>query len=167
MNNLLQSKAMKIVLASLVASILLVGAFALGMGVGERKANHFGRFSENYGRMFGSQRGPDGRMFAPPGGMMRGAFGQGFEQMMPSRGLPNSNGAFGKVLSMSASSSSFILAGQDNLEHDVLVTSSTAVRSGRDTKTFADIKPDSDVSVFGVPNEKGEIEAKLIRIFQK
>jgi hypothetical protein len=126
--------------------ILLLGAFAGGVTVGERKARHFSNFSENYNHMFGPRHiGPGDRL---PFGMPM---------------LPEGHGVFGKVISVSGSN--LVINGKDNVEQNVTVASSTAIRIGREDGTLADILPDTDVAVFGAPNDQGQIEARLIRIF--
>jgi hypothetical protein len=148
MSEFLKSRLFKVILICLGALILLIGSFSLGVTVGERKARHFSGFVENYGRMFPEQRrGPPENMpFAP----------------LP---LPDTHGVFGKVLSVSGQS--LVVQGRDGMEQNVLVTSSTEIRIGRDRGTIQDVKPDADASVFGAANDKGQIEARLIRLFAK
>jgi hypothetical protein len=146
MSEFIASKTFKVLLAVLGALILLVGSFSLGVRVGERKAFHFSGFAENYDRMFRPGGGPGMMPFAPPP-------------------LPDSHGAFGKVLSVSGQS--VMVQGRDGMEQNVLVSSSTEVRIGRDTGSITDIRPDDDASVFGVPNDAGQIDARLIRVFPR
>jgi hypothetical protein len=146
MQELLKSAMFKGVLFTLATLILLCGVFSLGVRVGERKAQHFSRWSENYGRMFGPRNGPGGGFPSSP------SFGQ----------ISDAHGAFGKVLSINGSM--IVIQGKDNLEQNIFVTTSTAIRIGRDSGTLADIHPDTDAAVFGVPNEQGQIEARLIRV---
>lgn len=146
MKELLASTMFKGILFALAAMILLCGVFSLGVRVGERKAQHFSRWSENYGRMFGSRGGPGGGFLSPP------LFGE----------MPDAHGAFGTVLSVNGSA--IVIQGRDNLEQNVLATTTTVIRIGRGTGSFADIRPDIEVAVFGVPNEQGQIEARLIRL---
>ena len=146
MSEFIASKTFKVLLACLGTLILLVGTFSLGMRVGERKAIHFMGFAENYDRMFRPRGGPGDMPFAPPP-------------------LPNSHGVYGKVLSVSGQT--VVVQGRDGMEQNVLVTSSTEIRIGRDTGSVADIKPDAEASVFGAPNDAGQIDARLIRLFPR
>lgn len=131
---------------ALGALILLAVAFSGGVAVGERKARHFAGWAENYGRMF------DGPLRSPPRGM----------PMFNAPMLPGGYGVFGKVVSVSGQT--VVVQGQDRVEQNVLITSSTEIRVGRDTGTVSDIRPDVDAAVFGAPNDQGQIEARLIRL---
>ena len=147
MSNFLKSRLFRILLACLGALILIVGSFSLGVNVGERKARHLSGWAENYGRMFPMRRDFPGDMpFAPPP-------------------MSESHGVFGKVLSVS--DQTVVVQGQDGVEQNVLMTSSTEIRIGRDQAKASDIKPDEDASVFGTPNDKGQIEARLIRLMPR
>ena len=145
MTELLKSAWFKIMLACLAVLILFIAGFSLGLCVGERKASHFMNWSQNYDRMF------------PPG--QRGGRHGGF---MPPRELPDTHGAFGKILSVSGQS--VVIQNPNNLEENVLVTSSTEIRIGRDRGTLQDLKPEVQAAVFGAPNGQGQIEARLIRL---
>ena len=148
MSELIKSRFLKIVLISLASLILLGGAFCVGVNVGERKASHFAGWFENYDRAFGHQ---------PPGGVPR--------MPLEPAPFPGGHGVFGKVVSVSTST--VVIAGKDNIEQDVSVSTSTAIRIGRDTATVNDIRPDMDAAVFGAPNDRGQIDARLIRIFSQ
>jgi len=69
---------------------------------------------------------------------------------------------FGKILS--ADGNRIAIQGQDNVEQSVLITTSTVIRIGNYEAKIGDLKADQNVSVFGRPNDQGQIEAKLIRI---
>lgn len=143
MPDFIRSKAFIMVLACIGALAVCLGIFMLGVNVGERKARHFSGWCENYDRMFMPKRGPRGDIpFAPPP-------------------MPGAHGVFGKVLSVS--DGSIVVQGKDGVEQNVLVTSSTEIRIGRERGTIQDIKADSEAAVFGAPNEQGQIEARLIR----
>jgi len=147
MPDFLKSRTFKVLLACLGALILMFGSFSLGVNVGERKARHMDGWAENYGRMFPPRIGFPGDMpFAPPP-------------------MPDSHGVFGKVISVSGQD--VVVQGQDGVEQNVLVTSSTDIRLGRDQAKVTDIKPDEGASVFGTPNDKGQIEARLIRLMSQ
>lgn len=133
------------ILLGIAVLIVFFGAFWLGVEVGERKAQHAFRGSEQYGRMFGNPRGSGRTPFGAPM-------------------LPPSHGVFGKVISVSGNS--VVVQGPDGLEQNVLVTTSTQIRVGRDQVKIDDIKLNSDIGVFGVPNEQGQIDARLIRVLK-
>ena len=147
MKDLLKSNILRAIAVIIAALIILVGVFALGVNIGERKGNHFSRRAENNFR------------FQRPSPFQRPSF----PMMMPFlQGLPDTHGAFGIITSVSGTT--MIVQGNDDLEKTVLITSSTAIRVGKNTGSATDLQPNASVSVFGAPNDKGEIEARLIRI---
>lgn len=145
MQTFLSSIIVRRILLGIAVLIVFFGAFWLGMEVGERKAQHASRWSEQYGRMFNSPRGP-GRM--PFGAPM----------------FPPSHGVFGKVVSVSGNS--VVVQGPDGVEQNVLVTTSTQIRNGRDQVKIDGISLNADVGVFGAPNHQGQIDARLIRVLR-
>ncbi|MBU1032869.1 MAG: hypothetical protein ABH820_00570 [Patescibacteria group bacterium] len=140
------SKPLYIILATLAIIIFLIGTFSLGVKIGERKALHFSKWYDRYERDFGRQKPGLGRV-----------------PMMPP-GLPGANGVFGEIIS--TSESALIVQGKDEIEQSVLTTSSTSIRSGRGQSSLNDLKPGLSIAVFGTPNDQGQIEARLIRIFE-
>jgi len=143
---MINSRVLRVVLACLAAFILLTGAFCLGINVGERKAHHFAGWMDNYDRAFGHR---------PP---------EGFKMMpLEPAPFPGGHGVFGKVISVSGSN--LVIQGPDAVEQDVTMTTSTQIRAGRDTIPMGDIRPDMDAAVFGAPNGRGQIDARLIRLF--
>ncbi|HWR00021.1 MAG TPA: hypothetical protein VN397_04225 [Candidatus Methylomirabilis sp.] len=144
MSEFIKSKSVQVLLTVLAALILLVASFTAGVSVGERKARHFSKWSENYPRMFGTERG--------------------FRGMTPFRGAPDAHGAFGKILSVSGSD--IVVQGKDGVEQNVLVSSSTEIRVGRERGGIDDIRPGDQAAVFGAPNEEGQIDARLIRLMK-
>lgn len=146
MEELFKSKKLQGILFLIASLILLCGVFSLGVRVGERKAEHFSQWSQNYDRMFVPRGGPHG----------------GFPPPKPFGEMPDSHGAFGKVLSVNGLS--IVIQGKDNLEQNILVTSSTAIRIGREEVTVEEVHPGENAAVFGIPNAQGQIEARLIRI---
>lgn len=151
MTELITSKAFQRVLICLAALILLLGAFYLGIMVGMRKARHFSGWSQNYERMFPPRRGGPGmdgqRRYAPP-----------FQPQT----FPGGSGAFGKIIS--ASGTALLISGKDGVEQNVVTTPETIIRVGRQNGTLQDLRPDTDVAIFGAPTGTGQIEARLIRV---
>lgn len=141
---ILESKIFKSVLVALVIVIPLVGAFKLGEFVGSVKARFSFRWGENYHQNFG---GPHAGLF--------GDF-MGKDYM-------GAHGAFGAIIKIDGNS--LVIRGRDNVERVVMVSDATVIQKQRTTVKFADLAVDTDVTVIGSPNEKGQIEAKFIRIF--
>lgn len=144
MSQFFTSKPFYGILVGLASLIILFAVFHVGVEVGERKARQAFGFSDHYGRMFGGPRG-SGRMLF-------------FNEPV----LPPTHGVFGKVISVSGNS--VVVQGADSVEQNVLVTTSTQIRSGRGVFVLGDMKPGFDVGVFGVPGSEGRIDARLIRV---
>lgn len=130
---------------ALAVGIGMLGAFTVGVGVGVRQARHFDRWVDTYPQKF---RGPETKMF----------FRAGVPDM-----LPGAHGVFGRVVSVAEPS--FIVEGRDGFEQEVVAMPGTFIRIGRGEGSFVDIVPDRETAVFGAPNGEGQIEAKLIRVF--
>ena len=142
-----KSKYLKYILLGILELILLLGVFRLGMVVGFRKANFSFGWGENYRQNFGE----------PPHG-----FPGGF---MPPNGkdLIDAHGTGGTILK--TDSNVLVIKGNDNVEKNILMTDKTIIRKQRDTISIVDLKTGDDIMVIGSPNNKGQIEAKFIRVF--
>ncbi|MBU6414658.1 hypothetical protein KGQ34_00205 [Patescibacteria group bacterium] len=149
-NTLFQSKKIKIALVVLGALIALLAAFKAGEFVGYRKARFSYQWEENYHRNF-----------AGPGKGFFGNFLRGFGD----RDFINSHGTFGAIIKIDGNT--VIVKGKDEAEKIILVSASTTtIESRRETLQASDLKVDDQVVVIGSPNEQGQIEAKLIRVFR-
>ncbi|MBP9762441.1 hypothetical protein KBD34_02380 [Patescibacteria group bacterium] len=147
MQPLITAKWVQALLATLLLLILLCLAFLLGAKVGQHRSGHFCNWNNHR---------PEGRE------MPRGPRGKP-DMMMPMRAMPLPNGVFGRVLS--ASGTTFVIQGRDRFEQSVLVTTSTAIRLDNRGASSTDIQTNTEVGVFGAPNEQGQIQAHLIRLF--
>lgn len=150
-NKLFQLKLFKIGLIILGALIVLLFVFKAGVFVGYKKAEFSYRWSENYHRNFA---GP------------RGGFLQDFRRGFGNRGdFINAHGIFGSVIKIDGNT--VIVKGQDDIERIILVSGTTVIKKGRETIKISDLKVDDSIVIIGSPNEEGQIEAKLIRVFNK
>jgi hypothetical protein len=132
------------VFGALVISTLI---FQAGVFVGFHKAS-FGRdWGENYGRNFG---------------MMRGDMGPIRGGIINPENFPNGNGAVGKIIKIELPT--IIVQDKDGTEKIVLIKDDTSIRSMREDITKDKLKIDDAIVVVGSPNNKGQIEAKLIRL---
>ncbi|MFA7252650.1 MAG: hypothetical protein WC027_02230 [Candidatus Paceibacterota bacterium] len=122
----------------LVTFLVLVIVFQAGVFVGFRKADFSQRLGENYGRIFGDDKG------------------------MPFDNMPGGHGAVGKVIKVS--STTIAVAEPNNIEKVILFGEDTSVRKARAEIKISDILVGDFVSVIGEANDRGEIEAKLVRI---
>lgn len=139
---------LKWIIIGIVIFVYSIFVFGAGLFVGGMKANFSYRWAENYHRNFG---GPEsGFMFdirmSPP----NGEFIQG-------------HGVFGEIIQIK--DSDFVINGQDNVEKVVILNKDTTITIGRRTITKSDLKVGEQVVVIGSPNEQGQIEARLIRVF--
>jgi len=142
------SKTFTGIVIGLGAVLILAIVFQAGQYVGLKRAEFSGRLGENYGRIFGDERGP---------AMMGGSFGG-----MPFDNLPGSHGAVGQVIKVSTST--LVVAEPNKIEKIILVGDKTIIRQAREEIAAKDIIVGEFVSIIGEANSRGEIEAKLIRI---
>ncbi len=148
-NKFFQSKSFKVALIALGALIVLLLVFKVGVFVGYKKANFSYRWGENYHRNFG---GPQGGFF--------GDFRRGFGD----RDYINANGTFGSIIKID--NSTLVIKGKSDVEKTVLISEKTMISSRRESLNISDLKVDDRAVVIGSPNEQGQIEAKLIRVFR-
>lgn len=141
---------LKLVIISLTifAAILLI--FGAGVFVGSVKARFSYRWAENYHRNFGGPRGgfmADWRNFSPSAG----DFIEG-------------HGTFGEIIKINGSD--FVIKGQEDVEKIIIISEDTLIKKGRDTIKKEELKVGNRATIIGSPDEKGQIKAKLIRIFE-
>ena len=136
----IQSKTFKGVIIGIVIVLVLAVVFQAGMFLGLKKAEFSGRLGENYNRIFGEQRGP----------------------AMPFDNISGGHGAVGPVIRVSTST--LIVAEQNNIEKIVLMSDQTLVRKFRDDIKPSGINVGDFVSVLGEANNQGEIDARFIRV---
>ncbi len=142
-----ESKSFRIAIYILGGLVIISLVFQAGMMAGFRKAS-FGRdWGDNYEKNFGSpHRNP------PMMGDKFGDFGN----------LPNAGGAIGRIIKVELPTI-IVLDEKDNTEKIVLINDKTEIRKMRDIAIQDDLKLDEHIIVIGIPNAKGQIEAKLIR----
>ena len=140
---LLESKILVGILYGVGIVIVLILIFSAGISVGFHKAS-FGRaWGENYERNFG---------LMPPNHDL--GFGE--------ENFPNANGAVGKIIKIELPT--IIVADKDNTEKVVLIKDDTKIEKMKMEIKSSDLAIDDFVVVIGSPNDKGQIEAKFIRI---
>jgi len=142
-HNIFESKLFKIIILSVAGLIILVFVFALGVFVGTKRADFSFQWADQYHRNFG---GPQGGLF---GDMM----GEDFT---------NSNGVFGPIIKIDGKT--LTVNGTDNVEKVILVDNKTIIRFQRKNEKLSDLKVGDSIIVTGEPNDKGQIEALLIRV---
>ena len=132
--------------------VIILGVFAAGVAVGFSKAKFSYEWGDNYHRVFGGPR----RGWMPPPSNLPGMRGDDFI---------NPAGAAGMVIKVTTDT--VYINGSDHVEKNVIVDSGTVIRKGRTDIQITDLKVDDRVVVVGAPSTSGQIEAKLIRVFDR
>jgi len=128
---------------------VLVLIFGVGMFVGGMKAQFSYRWAESYHKNFAGPRGGflgDWRRFP----------------ILPDDFI-ESHGTFGEIIKIN--DSDVIVKGRGDVEKIILITKNTIIEKGRDTIKKEDLKVGDNVVIIGSPKKEGQIEAKLIRVF--
>lgn len=136
-----ESKAFTKVLFIVGILVIVFVIFQAGVFVGYHKASFTYRSGENYMMMF---RNSD---------RVGGPFGDRF---------PEAHGAIGKILEINLPT--LVLQEPDGDEKVVSIVSDTSIRSGYENLTSKDLKVGQYVVAIGSPNDKLQVEAKLIRL---
>jgi hypothetical protein len=136
------------IIAGVGITLIAVFIFEVGVTVGYHEAT----FSEHWGSSYGNN-------FGGPSNTMG----------LPDNHLPQPNGTFGKIISISTATSSasdtvITIENSQKPEQSVLVTSDTSIRDHENTVTVSSLTVGSYAVVVGDPDNQGEIEAKLIRL---
>jgi len=131
-------------LAIFVAVVLVFGA---GVLVGGMKARFSYRWAESYHQNFAGPRGGffENWRLPPPGDFIEG------------------HGTFGEIIKINQSD--FVVKGQADVEKLIIINQNTVIEKGRETIKKEDLKVGDRAVIIGSPNEQGQIEAKLIRVF--
>ena len=140
-------KFIVIALACFTALFLIFGA---GMAIGGMKARFSYKWAESYHKNFA---GPKNGFFnnwqkTPP---MPGDFIEG-------------HGAFGEIIEINENG--FVIKGRGEMEKVIVTTNDTIIKKGAET-IENNLEVGCRIVVVGEPNQDGQIEAKLIRIFDE
>jgi len=140
---------LKWIIVGLAGFVVVFLIFGVGMFVGGMKARFSYRWAESYHKNFAGPRGGflgDWRIPIPfPGDFIEG------------------HGTFGEIIKIN--DSDLIVKGQGDVEKVILITADTIIEKGRDTIKKENLKVGDRIVIIGSPNEQGQIEAKLIRVF--
>ncbi|MFH1180788.1 MAG: hypothetical protein V1705_00070 [bacterium] len=142
------SDRLKMVIIGLVGFAIIVLIFGLGVKVGALKAGYSYRWAENYHKNFAG----------PANGFMNDL------RQFPAEDFISGHGAFGEIIEITQNS--FVIKGCENVEKIIIIGQNTAITRGKETIKDG-LKISDRVVVIGSPNEKGQIEAKFIRVFGK
>ena len=140
------SKIFILIVAGLIELLLIIAVFSVGVKVGAHKARFTYSWANNYPQNF---EGPAGqmRLLPPPGRFF------------------NAHGLAGTILSKD--SNGLIVKDQDGDEKTVVVSDDTTIRQNSENLKVDDLKVNQQILVLGEPNDNGQIEAKLIRVFSQ
>lgn len=141
--------ALKWIIIGFAGFVVIILIFGAGVFVGGMKARFSYRWAENYHRNFG--------------GPQAGFFGDWRKFPTPPGDFIESRGTFGEIIKINASD--FVVKGQGDVEKVVLVAEKTIIEEGRKVVKINELKIGDNVVIIGSPNEQGQIEAKLIRLF--
>ncbi len=139
---------LKWIIIGLAGFVVVVLIFGIGMFVGGMKAKFSYRWAESYHKNFAGPKNGflgDWRVLLPPGDFIE------------------SHGTFGEIIEIEGNT--LIVKGREDIEKVVLVGEKTIIKLGRKNIKISDLKVDDRVVIIGSPNEQGQIEASLIRLF--
>jgi len=139
---------LKWIIIGLAGFVVLVLVFGAGVKVGTHKARYSYRWAENYHKNFAG----------PPGGFL------GDWRGFPAGDFISGHGSFGEIIEMK--DNGFVIKGRENVEKVIVVNQETTITKGRETIKDG-LKVGDRVVIIGSPNEEGQIEAKLIRVFDR
>ncbi len=136
-------------LVLLCALVILLVVFQAGILVGYHKADFSKRLGNNYYRTFDMRGNEMGMSDRSPISMM-------------GMNIPGGHGAIGKVIEINLPT--FVVATPENIEKVIRVNDDSEVRRFKAAISPSEIKINDVVVIVGNPNDKAEIEARLIRI---
>lgn len=143
LKTIIQSKGYLILAAVLVAVAILFLTFSAGMYIGFRKARFSYQWGENYHVNFAGPR-------------------SGFIRDFGGKDLIDAHGVSGQIIKID--SSIIIIKGSDGVEKSVAVNGNTTIRQFKETIKLSDLKVDDLIVIIGSPNDKGQIDAKFVRV---
>jgi hypothetical protein len=140
---------LKWVIIGIAGFVIVALIFGVGMFVGGMKAKFSYRWAESYHKNFAGPRG--------------GFLGDWWQLPLFPGDFIESHGAFGEIIQIN--DSDFVIKGQSDLEKIIILKENTILEKGRMAIKKDDLKVSDQVVIIGSPNEQGQIEARLIRVF--
>jgi hypothetical protein len=138
---------LKWAIIGILSVLVIILIFGIGFFVGEKKAKFSYRWAEHYHQMFA---GPRSGFLGHLRDFLRDEFIE-------------AHGNVGEIIKIEGNN--LIIKGRNNIEKVIVVSDKTVIKSGlRDIK-ISDLKIGDMIVIIGSPNAKGQIEAKLIRVF--
>lgn len=149
-NNLFQSKKIRMILLGMGLCTLLLLSFEAGKVVGYHKASFSDHWGGNYSKLFGERH--DESIPGLP-----------FPKLPTDNRFSSAHGASGKIIKIELPI--LTIADQDGIEKNIYIRESSIIRKLRETVSVNDIDTDDFAIVIGSPNNDGLIEAQFIRLF--
>jgi len=140
---------LKWVIIGLAGFVIIVLVFSVGVWIGGEKARFSYRWAESYNKNFA--------------GPKEGFLGDWRGFPLPPEDFIEAHGVFGQIIKIDGST--IVIKGREDVEKIVLVKEDTVIKRFQDNVKIGDLKVDDYIVVIGEPNDAGQIEAKLIRIF--
>lgn len=140
---------LKWAIIGLLAIVVIVLVLGLGILIGEKKAKFSYRWAEQYHKNFA--------------GPKTGFLGDWRKISLSPSDFIEGHGTFGEIIELR--DTGFVIKGRGDVEKVIVTTKDTIVMKGRETVKNG-LKVGDNVVVIGSPNDEGQIEAKLIRIFE-
>ncbi len=147
-NKKINRDILKWVVIGLAGFAVVVLIFGAGMVVGGMKTRFSYRWAESYHKNFAGPRG--------------GFFGDWRRIPSMPGDFIEGHGAFGEIIELK--DNGFVIKDRGEIEKVIVTTKDTVIK--KRMKTIEDhLEIGEHVVVIGSPNEEGQIEAKLIRVF--
>ncbi len=142
-----QSKGFKIAIYAAAICAVVFFIFGMGMLVGFKKAKFSYQWGDNYHRNFA---GP------------KGGFIKEIQENVRGNDFIEAHGVFGQIIKIDGRT--LIIKGQGGAEMLVSVQDNAPIMRFKETVNFFDLKVDDRIVTIGDPDNRGGINAKLIRI---
>ena len=147
------------IIFGLLGFIIFLLIFSIGMQVGGAKARFSYKWADNYHKNFaGPRTGFLSNWRSFPHGDFIGGHGA-FGEIIELKGYSTTSTDAGM------SEDAFVIRGRGDVEKIIVLSSETILKKGRKTINQDDLKVGDGVVIIGSPNKEGQIEAKLIRVF--
>ena len=150
LNKKINRDILKWIIVGVAGFIVVALIFGVGMFVGGMKAKFSYRWAESYHKNFA--------------GPQSGFFGDWRKLPGPPGDFIESHGTFGQIIKIN--DSDLVVKGRNNVEKVILFTKDTIIEKGKNIIKKEDLKIDNNIVIIGIPNDQGQIEAKLIRVFE-
>lgn len=158
----LNSDIIKWVIAGLLGFVVILLIFSVGMQVGGAKARFSYKWADNYHKNFaGPRTGFLSNWRSFPHGDFIGGHGA-FGEIIELNGFSVTSTDTG---SAEIAENAFIIRGRGDVEKIIVISGETILKKGRQTIDRDGLKIGDGVVIIGSPNEDGQIEARLIRVF--